>query len=577
VESVAWISERKDVLSLCFGLLSLLAYTQYVRSTAAPRFQAGGSYVLALVCFGLGLMCKPMLVTWPFVMLLLDFWPLGRIRVFGADAGRRTVGRLMWEKGPFLALSVASCAVTLWAQRKAMQPTRLLAMDDRMANALVSYVRYLGKAVLPTGLAIPYPHPGEWSAGMVGAAAVLVAGLSGVAIWLRRRHPFVLTGWLIFLGTLVPVIGLVQVGSQSMADRYAYIPLIGVFIVLAWGSGEILKHRGWHKEMATLGAGVVLLVCGVLTWRQSCLWHDSKTLFLHAAEITEGNHVALDNVGVALFAEGRVDEAIEYYQRSLEARPGYVDALNNLGAALAAIGDTEAVEYYRHALAIDPEHAGARYNLATAAAGRARYEEAVRLFEETLRAKPDHLQAHNNLGNVLLQLGRTNEAFEHFETALKLKPDDKTIRRNVAIALVARGKLAEAIEHYRFILIQEPGEPVVHYLLGIALAVRGDWEDAIGHFEFAAAHRPDDAEIEYNLGYALRMKGSPQEAAIHLRAALRLRPEFPLAHFNLGCVLLDQGETAEATEHFNRALGLNPDYVEARQMLLEIEKRKGVN
>ena len=419
VESVAWVSERKDVLSAFFFLLTLWAYARYadtrrcsargskVQSPKSQSRRSQGSavsdqklaakpppidrtmadhvsrftfhaslYLLALLFFALGLMSKPMLVTLPFVLLLLDYWPLGQIQ-WSTPALEQRFWRLLLEKTPFFLLAAASSVVTFIVQRKGGAVSTSLSLGARVANALVAYVRYIGKMLWPTDLSILYPHPGHWPAWQVIASAVLLLGIFAAVIWLVRRSPYLVIGWLWFVGTLVPVIGLVQVGIQSMADRYTYLPLIGLFIMLVWGVAELIPDRPWRVDALAAGGITVLVVCSLLTVRQVQIWRDSETLFQQAVRVTKDNYLAYNNLGYYLSGLGRTAEAIENYRMSLKINPAYEDALNNLGYALA---------------------------------GQKKYLEAIPLYEAALRIKPKHTEVHNNLGNALSETGRIDEA-----------------------------------------------------------------------------------------------------------------------------------------------------------------------
>jgi protein O-mannosyl-transferase len=570
VESVAWIAERKDVLSTFFWMLTLLMYGRYVEQSKVESAKSKTWYGLALVCFAFGLMSKPMLVTLPFVLLLLDYWPLSRFGLNTPGPKLKTFLPLIREKGPFFLLSAGSCAVTILAQRGAIQSLTGLPLGLRAANSVVAYVRYLGKAFWPAGLAIPYPYPPHWPEGQVILAGLLMAGLCAGAWWGRRRWPFLLTGWFWFLGGLVPVIGLVQVGTQAMADRYTYVPLIGLFVVIVWGAAALQGRWRLPKTLPGLAAVLLLAACGVLTWRQASYWQDSERLFRHAAAVTKNNHTALANIAAALFARGELDEAISYCRKALEAKPDYPDALNNLGAALEKKGGAESMDYYREALRLNPFHSGALYNLGNALLARGRNAEAADCFAAVLRVKPDNLEARNNFANELLTIGRIDEAISQYRIALSLHPANDKVLKNLGAALVRKGKLDEASIYYRRALKVEPDDGTAHYALGLVLALQAKWDEAIQHYTASVRLLPPNPEVEYNLGYAFRMSRKLPEAVVHLGEALRLRPEFPLAHFNLACVLAQQARREEALAHLTEALRLQPDYPEARQKLVEL-------
>ena len=537
VESVAWLSERKDVLCALFFMLTLLAYTAYVEQSKVRSPKSKVWYGLALVCCALGLMSKPMLVTLPFVMLLLDYWPLRRFEASTINHRLSAIGSLVWEKAPFLLLSAASSVVTVLAQRTAIMPATALSLPARLANALVSYTRYLGKTIWPVDLALPYPHPGTWPLLQVLMAGALVSALCLGAVLAARRLPFLLTGWFWFFGMLFPVIGVIQVGLQSMADRYTYMPLNGLFIILAWGAAGVVVRWRVPKGavVAAMVAGVVFY--GLLTRHQAGYWRNGERLFRHAAAVTKDNYVALNLIGISLEKDRRLDEAIACYRSAIHMNPAYADAQFNLGNALVA---------------------------------RAQYTEAIASFETTLRLVPRYYEARNNLANTLLKMGRSDEAAAQYQLALEHAPDGGRIHENLAAVMVAQGKLAEAAGHYRKALTLRPHNAGTHYALGLALALQGDWKEAVVQYAETLRLAPGNAEAQYNLGYALRMQNQLDEAMAHLGEALRLKPDFPLAHYNLACVLADKGRRAEATAHLREALRLEPDYSEAKQKMREL-------
>jgi protein O-mannosyl-transferase len=445
VESVAWVAERKDVLSGLFFMLTLWAYANYVSkgniqhstfniqhptpgiASLASRFtfHVSRSYVLCLFFFALGLMSKPMLVTAPFVLLLLDYWPIQRLN-------RSTIRHLLLEKLPFFALSAASAAVTLVAQKEAVQPLTHISLGMRAVNATVSYVRYLYKMFWPVNLAVPYPHHGYWPWGVFCLSAVLILAAVIIAFQFRRQFPFLVTGWLWYSGMLVPVIGLVQVGMQSIADRYTYLPLIGIFILLIWGAGETLAR--WRLPLPAVAGLAILMVaaCAVRTWYQLQYWKSSETLFLHAAVVTKGNYTAHYNLGEYYYQNNRLDEAIDHYRQAIQIKPGYDDALNNLGTTLAVKGELdEAVARIREAIRYRPDKADACYNLGNVYVMQHKLNEAADAYAAALRLKPDYPEAHNNLANVLLTQGHRDAAIQHYQEALRLNPGHEGARRQL--------------------------------------------------------------------------------------------------------------------------------------------------
>jgi Flp pilus assembly protein TadD len=429
VESVAWVAERKDVLSTFFGFLALWTYVRYVQTRNLLH------YLLMVLCLVSSLMAKPMFVTFPFVLLVLDHWPLGRLPL--GDA--RELGRRALEKLPLFVLVAASSAVTYIAQATggAVQQLETLDLWTRVGNAFVSYASYLGKLFWPLDLAVLYPHVGEGlGAAEVVAAVVLLLAVSSGVVWRVRRQPYLLVGWLWYLGTLVPVIGIVQVGIQSLADRYTYVPLIGPFIMLSWALYELTADVRRRKLLMTAAAGVVISTLMVLTSIQVGRWRDSITLFQHTLQVTSNNFMAHNNLGFSLNQQGRSREAIPHFQKALAMRPDFGPAHNNLGVALDREGRlAEAIDHFERALEFDPGDAKLHNSLGISLGKQGRLEEAKTHFARALQIAPNFLDAHNNLGIALASQGRFAEAVAHFERALEIDPTATGIYENLRIAL----------------------------------------------------------------------------------------------------------------------------------------------
>lgn len=493
VESVAWITERKDVLSTLFWMLTLLAYVHYYRRTKIVW------YGLALVAMGMGLMAKPMLVTLPCVLLLLDYWPLGRIKFAFAGgenhaepcccahiSERKSLTFLMLEKIPFFVLSAASSVVTLIVQEKTRAPIMLLSLKARIANALVSYVSYIEKMFWPRNLAAFYPHPGSTlPMRQIIIAIIILVGISSVVVLFGARKRYLVTGWLWYLGTLLPVIGLVQVGVQAMADRYTYIPLMGLFIIIAWSVYDVVVHR---KHCGIILAGMTLVVCVPLmicTFRQVGYWRNSASLFERAIKVTSKNYVAHTGLGVAFAQAGNIEKAIHHFNATLQIKPDHIDALFNLGKSLAQQGKvSEAVEHYTKVLSLDPEHADAHNSLALLLAQQGKLDQAVALYRRGLESNPGDVPLHSNLGVALIQQGKFDEAVREFQLVLQFRPDSGT-HKNLAVALVYKGEFDEAIKHYTKAIQLEPTDAHTYYLLGNALLAQGKTTAAIAEYRTA--------------------------------------------------------------------------------------------
>ncbi len=430
VESVAWVAERKDVLSAFFWVLTMWAYLRYVKHPGVAR------YLLTLLTFALGLMAKPMLVTLPFVLLLLDYWPLARV-----SFERQTIYRLILEKVPFFALSAISSVVTFLVQRSsgAVGSLGQYPLKIRIFNTLISYVEYIEKMIWPVHLAVFYPHAGRnVSILYTIISAVLLLAATILIFRLAKNHRYLVTGWLWYLGTLVPVIGLVQVGRQALADRYSYIPLTGLFIIIAWGLPDLLAGWRYKKIALTLSSLLIISAMSVCTYFQLRYWQNSLTLFQHALDVTEDNYVAHLYRGDFLRDQNKLDEAISDYQKYLRRVPDDSDVFNKLGIALIKQGKfDESIKCFTEALRIKPDFTNAHTNIGHVLALRGNLDEAAVHFAEALRLDPHTVQAHYYLGQVLVQKGKINEAITHFEEALRLTPDWVEPMNNLAWLLAA--------------------------------------------------------------------------------------------------------------------------------------------
>ncbi len=494
VESVAWVSERKDVLSTFLWLTVMAAYLFHLRRPTVARYAA------IVVLFGLGLMAKPMLVTLPAVLLLLDAWPLGRFD--GGGATGRAIRRVLVEKVPLLALSLASSVVTFVAQQRggSVSDFRDLPFARRLSNALVTYVAYLDRTVAPRGLAILYPHPGEgWPAWRIAAAVVLLVGVTAAVARLARSRPWFAVGWFWYVGTLVPVIGLVQVGMQSMADRYTYVPLIGIFLAAVWGLDDAFD--GPRRRRVLAGAWVAAcIVLALASRRQVGYWKDGVSLFTRALAVAEGNALAHNNLAVALLARGDDAGAERHYRLALTYDPTNAVAHYNLGIIAERSSKwNEALVHYREAVRIDPKLALARNNLGIALARAGDLPGAETQLRQALAINPRHSQARYNLGFTLQKLGRLDEAAAEYRAALEVEPSNADALDNLADVLMTTGKPADAAEVFSRVTALRPGSASAFNNLGIALARSGRLEEARRAFLGALRLDPRDAGARSNL------------------------------------------------------------------------------
>jgi len=432
VESVAWISERKDVLSTFFFLLTILGYYRYVKQPAVANF------LLTLLLFAFSLMAKPMVVTLPFVLILLDYWPLKRFPTNQSKPSRfKTKGRhikyLMIEKVPFLILSLIVSLITFLSHQDigSLGSWKEFPFLDRIANSLASYTKYIGKMIWPNKLAVLYPYA-QISLWEMISSFVFIAVVSWYAIRKRHEQPYFIVGWLWYLGTLVPVIGLVNWGSQAMADRFVYIPFIGLYIIASWGISGLLTKWIQRKIWFVVPTIVIASTLSILSWQQVGHWENSVTLFENSLKKTRNNYIIHNNLGVTLELEEQTEKAIEHYRQALKIKPDYADAHNNIGFALSKIEQMgKAIEHYQQALKKRPNYDKAHNNMGNALYKLDRFDEAIEHYSKALKIKPDFADAHNNIGSALFRKGMTNEAVKHYFKALRINPDHAAARINL--------------------------------------------------------------------------------------------------------------------------------------------------
>ncbi len=438
VESVAWVSERKDVLSMFWGMACLYAYAFYVERNKLSN------YLLCLTLFALALLSKPMMVSLPFVFMLLDYWPLSRWReVLSAPIENRSrlARTLIGEKVPFILLTVVSSGLTFWAQDKgnSVISIEFLHYSERFGNAIVSYAAYLGKIFWPVDLAVFYPYyvlP-LWK---IGISALILMIITIAVLYYIRKLPFLFVGWFWYLGTLVPVIGLVQVGKQSMADRYTYLPSIGIAIILAWLTPFLFQRAGLRLKFLYSAAIAVLCLLVVLTWMQCGYWKNSATLFSHTLRVTKDNYLAHNNLGVALSTAGIMEDAIEHFNEAIRIKPDYGEAYYNRGIYYNNLGRYQrAIEDYSKAIRIKPDNADAYYNRGIAYNNFGDYQRGIEDYGKAIRIKPDYAEAYNNRGNVYTKLGYYRQALEDYEKAVRIKPDYALAYSNYGVAYLLQG------------------------------------------------------------------------------------------------------------------------------------------
>jgi len=524
VESVAWISERKDVLSAFFWTLALRSYLSYA---SRPRPAA---YLLTLLLFCLGLMSKAMVITLPLVLLLLDVWPLERVSSAGLAL------RALWEKLPFLAVSIGMAVATFAVQRQGGEVRSLEAVpiQARLGNALVSLAAYVVQMFRPIRLALFYPRPAEQPLWLIMTAGLAIAGITALAVWLRASRPYLAVGWFWYLVTILPVIGLVQVGDQAHADRYTYLPMIGLSIMLAWSAAEAWRRWPRLRSAWVCAAGAACLACMRLTAAQTGYWQNSASLFRHAIEVTDGNYIAYTNLGDDTRDAGRADEAVLDYQQALRIHPRYNPARVNLGMIRLEQGRTT---------------------------------EALTLFKEAVRIWPDYGVAHKGLGSALKVLGRKGEAIAEFQRAVQLDRNDAEALSMWGSMLADQGQTSEALDNLYEAVRMRPDSALTHYNLGLQLGKLGRAQEATAELSEAVRLQPENIGQRHALGIALGVEGRLREAEEQFRAVLRVRPDDAGVHVDLGKALANLGRLDEAIAQFREALRISPESEEARQDL----------
>ncbi len=437
VESVAWVSERKDVLSVFFLMLTLWSYTHYVR-----RFKIFW-YILTFLFFTLGLMAKSMLVTLPFILLLLDFWPFKRI--FSGEkshCGKIEFNtRVIWEKIPFLLLTLVFSVVTFAVQKQtgAVESLNAYPLHERTANAIVSYVLYLGKTVCPINLSVFYPRPPAWTWWQVFGSLLLLGLLTLASIRSAKKYPWLFVGWFWFVGTLVPVIGIIQVGIQGMADRYTYIPLIGIFIAFSWSIFEVFKRFQFPRVGLIIFSAILLVNLMLGSFLQTQHWRNTRTLFENAVSVDPGNYLAHTTLGSDLIRGGEIQKGLSHIQAALQLKPNYAKAHYEMGLFFFNAGKTDkAAHHFSRSMLLNPFDASSHNNLGVISALQGKTADALMHFQKAIEIQPQMIEAYNNLGSFWAKQGRYDDAIGHFEKVLEMAPDDQKAAKNLAAALEAK-------------------------------------------------------------------------------------------------------------------------------------------
>jgi tetratricopeptide (TPR) repeat protein len=476
VESVAWVAERKDVLSGLFFVLTLGAWLRFTRRRTA------GAYAAVVLMLALGLLAKSMLVTLPCVLLLVDVWPLGRLPILSITSwstAKPALRPLLIEKIPLFVLAAVMSGLTVYTQTRSLAKLAAVPLARRFGNALTSYAAYLGKTFWPRRLAAFYPLPNAVPLWQAAAAALLLAAVTALVLLRLRRSPWLAVGWLWFVGMLVPVIGILQVGRQAMADRYTYLPSIGLFLALVWEVAELSSRRKAARAALPAAAVAILAALAVLCRIQVDTWKDSRTLFSHAVAVTEGNYLAHLNLGVAMAREGDEAGAMKEYRTALAIQPNMIEAQAALGTALHKQGrSAEALPHLQLAVRLRPDSARLRQTLAVTLEDLGRRDEAVVQLRKALELSPRFADAHYGLGSLLQKQGKTGEALQHYQKALEIDPDLDELYSPTATLLAARGDLLGAVRLFAESVQRRPDSPLAAYNLAVTLERLGKIDDA---------------------------------------------------------------------------------------------------
>lgn len=569
VESVVWITELKDVLSTFFWMLTMICYHVYHKHPSVKR------YGVTLLMFALGLMAKPMLVTLPFVLLLVDFWPLNRIhpgRLAGEDASKevRALLRCIFEKVPFFILTAISSIVTFIFQEATVQRTALF---DRAATAILSYVSYIVKMFFPFHLSVIYPHPGPPKFFQAAGAGCLLIVITLSAIWLVRKYPYFLFGWLWYMGTIFPVIGIVEFGkSLAMADRFTYVPFIGLFVIFTWGISDAISQ----KRLLAAGASLVALFFTVLTALQIGYWKDSETLFTHAIDVTENNYLAHNNLGIELLGKGDTESSLRHFNTAIQIKKDYSLAYNNKGWALKESGlFKEAVPVYYKSILYNPQDADTHYNLGLTLTSIGKIKDGIKHLGEVFLINPSYESLHGNLGVTLVQLKKYQQAFQYFRDSFLVSTDFVKVDRSQNTGnknqlgegegLFLKGtemgrqkKTAAAVVSFNGALKMGVESPELFNNYGVTRVMQGRVEESVRYFEEALRRNPLLKEALNNLGVVCMKQGGIEKAISYFQQAIAVFPGYVKAYNNLGILFLSAGKINEADQNFQIANKTDP-------------------
>jgi len=607
VESVAWITERKDVLSAFFWFLSMIAYHRYTKD---PGMR---TYFVVVLFFILGLMAKPMIVTLPFVLLLLDFWPLARFQFPNLRGPDQTKAnwKLLWEKMPLFGVALVFSALGYVTQQKsgAIVSLGTVSFGHRIANALVSYVKYFWKTVWPFDLVVFYPFPAHGLPGwQVAGASLALISISVSAILAARRYLYIPVGWFWFLGTLIPVIGLAQGGRHAMADRFMYIPLIGLSIIVAWGITDLAAKLRGKNILLSLSSGAIILVLMKYTWLQVQHWENSITLYEHTLKVAKNDFSIHYNMGLALAKKGDLKKAISHFSEAIRIRPHSFKGHNNIGFIYQKTRQWDkAIAHYKKALTYEPRQVDTLHNLGFVYKKKGQLDLSIMHFKEALTLDNHFEKSYNSLGILYLETKQINKAIAYFNRAIEINPNNFETLNNLGYLYLEMGQLVLAENYLNKTLSLNINYEKSYFNLGILYTQKNQQEKAIEYFKKAIQLKPnladtyvrlgdlllrqnqlDEAEkafhtaIELNqsyteahlkLGVVYGKKGQYDRAIAEFKRIIEINRRHPAAHYNLGLSYERKGIFKKAMGHYKRALELKPDYLLAKKQLENIEKR----
>ena len=565
VESVAWVAHLREPLSMVFWLLVMWAYYAYCQKGGASR------YLLVVLLFAVGLMAKPTLITLPFVLLLLDWWPLNRVRLGvdfrpqnnNADPAYRSIGRLVLEKIPLLALSFVSVYLAYLCQKSMGSVVSLEShsLGARLANAAQSYVLYLRNMVWPLNLATLYPLPEQFHALNVVGALLLLIGITVAALYFRRQAPHLLVGWLWYLGTLVPVIGILKMGAMTaMTDHYMYVSLLGIYIAIAWQLAWWVERKPKYRIIICGLVGLILVACVTLTGRQVAVWRNSETLWKHTLAVAKESHTAHNLLGDALLESGRPEEALTHFKEAARLAPNSFLPKNNAGNALLTLGRVaESIPLFQEAVVAAPNHAEVQYNLGRAFQLQRDLPKAIEQFQKALLVKPQFADAHTNIGVCLRELGRTQEAVEHFEQAIQSDPNFVGAYIQLGITANALGCKTEALPYFEKVLELDPDNFPANYHSAVVLLALGRRAESLKHFQASLKFRPNNVGIHHGISWI--MATAPEielrngiRAVEHAQRAFALNKDNPFMVDGLAAAHAEAGEFAAAVNWQQQAV-----------------------